>query len=124
MHVFFWPLFVVSLSSWTGTLTGGECAQPCRWGIPFSRRKTPRPVFSDFEDEKGSYILNAKDLCLIEYIDQLAQAGVTSLKIEGRAKSSYYVSVITNAYRIALDQYQRIQNISSWNLGCWMRFAK
>ena len=85
----------------------GECAQPCRWGYHLVEEKRPGQYFPIFEDEKGSYILNAKDLCLIEYIDQLAQAGVTSLKIEGRAKSSYYVSVITNAYRIALDQYQR-----------------
>ena len=57
------------------------------------------------EGENGSYILNAKDLCMIEHIDKLIQAGVSSLKIEGRAKSSYYVAVITNAYRMALREY-------------------
>ena len=57
--------------------------------------------------KRGSYILNAKDLCMIEYIDALVKAGITSFKIEGRAKSSYYVSVITNAYRIAVDDYLR-----------------
>lgn len=61
--------------------------------------------FPIFEDEKGTFILNAKDMCMIKHIDKLAKAGVYSLKIEGRAKSSYYVSVITNAYRMAVDYY-------------------
>lgn len=75
----------------------GECAQPCRWNYYLMEEKRPGQYFPVFEDEKGSYILNAKDMCMIEYIDQLIEAGVTSLKIEGRAKSAYYVSVITNA---------------------------
>lgn len=85
----------------------GECAQPCRWGYHLMEEKRPGLYFPVFEDEKGSYILNAKDLCMIEYIDALAEAGITSFKIEGRAKSSYYVSVVTNAYRIAVDDYLR-----------------
>ena len=85
----------------------GECAQPCRWGYHLMEEKRPGLYFPVFEDEKGSYILNAKDLCMIEYIDALVKAGITSFKIEGRAKSSYYVSVITNAYRIAVDDYLR-----------------
>ncbi|MBC8611794.1 Uncharacterized protease yhbU precursor [uncultured Ruminococcus sp.] len=83
----------------------GECAQPCRWGYYLVEEKRPNDYYPVFEDEKGSYILNAKDLCMIEYIDKLVEAGVTSLKIEGRAKSAYYVSVIANAYRCAVDQY-------------------
>lgn len=83
----------------------GECAQPCRWGYYLMEEKRPNEYYKVFEDEKGSYILNAKDLCMISYVDKLIEAGVTSLKIEGRAKSSYYVSVITNAYRIAVDEY-------------------
>lgn len=83
----------------------GECAQPCRWGYYLVEEKRPNEYYKVYEDEKGSYILNAKDLCMISYIDKLIEAGVTSLKIEGRAKSSYYVSVITNAYRIAVDEY-------------------
>ena len=59
------------------------------------------------EREEGTYILNAKDLCMIEHVDKLVRAGVTSLKIEGRAKSSYYVSVVTNAYRNAVDCYKK-----------------
>ena len=67
--------------------------------------KRPGQYFPVFEDDNGSYILNAKDLCLLEYLDQLIEAGVSSLKIEGRAKSSYYVSAVTNAYRLAVDAY-------------------
>ena len=65
----------------------GECAQPCRWGYYLMEEKRPGQYFPIYEDEKGSYILNAKDLCMIEYIDKVIEAGVTSLKIEGRAKS-------------------------------------
>ncbi len=85
----------------------GECAQPCRWGYYLVEEKRPNDYYPIFEDDKGSYILNAKDLCMIAHIDELIKAGVTSLKIEGRAKSSYYVSVITNAYKMAVDQYMK-----------------
>lgn len=85
----------------------GECSQPCRWGYHLVEEKRPGEYFPVYEDEQGSYILNAKDLCMIEYIDKLVEAGVTSLKIEGRAKSAYYVSVIANAYRCAVDQYRK-----------------
>ena len=81
----------------------GECAQPCRWKYYLMEEKRPGEYFLVIEDDKGSYILNAKDMCMIEHLDKLAKAGVTSFKIEGRAKSAYYVSVITNAYRCAVD---------------------
>jgi len=97
----------------------GECAQPCRWGYYLMEEKRPGLYFPVFEDEKGSYILNAKDLCMLDYIDKLAEAGVTSLKIEGRAKSSYYVAVVTNAYRIAVDDYLR--DPSGFTLRPWLR---
>lgn len=84
----------------------GECAQPCRWGYHLMEEKREGQYFPIFEDEKGTYILNSKDLCMINHIDRLASAGVTSLKIEGRAKSAYYVSVITNAYRMAVDWFK------------------
>ncbi len=83
----------------------GECAQPCRWGYHLMEEKRPGQYFPVYEDEKGTYILNSKDLCMIEHIDELCEAGITSLKIEGRAKSSYYVSVVTNAYRCGVDAY-------------------
>ena len=85
----------------------GECAQPCRWGYHLMEEKRPGEYLPIFEDEKGTYILNAKDLCMIDHIDKLADAGVTSLKIEGRAKSAYYVAVVTNAYRMAVDEYYK-----------------
>lgn len=85
----------------------GECAQPCRWGYHLMEEKRPGQYFPVFEDEKGTYILNAKDLCMIDHINKLADAGVYSLKIEGRAKSAYYVAVVTNAYRMAVDEYYK-----------------
>ncbi len=83
----------------------GECAQPCRWGYHLMEEKRTDEFYPIFENENGTYILNAKDLCMIDFIEKLHEAGVSSLKIEGRAKSAYYVSVITNAYRMAVDHY-------------------
>lgn len=88
----------------------GECAQPCRWGYHLMEEKRPGEFYPVYEDKKGTYILNAKDLCMIDHIDKLAAAGVDSLKIEGRAKSSYYVSVVTNAYRHAVDEFLNSPN--------------
>lgn len=97
----------------------GECAQPCRWGYHLVEEKRPGEFFPVFEDEKGTYILNSKDMCMIEHIDKLAAAGVTSLKIEGRAKSAYYVTVVTNAYRMAVDEYYK--NPDNFVLPDWIR---
>lgn len=81
----------------------GQCAQPCRWSYRLMEETRPGQYFPIGEDENGAYILNAKDMCMIDHLDKLAKAGVTSFKIEGRAKSAYYVSVVTNAYRQAVD---------------------
>ncbi len=97
----------------------GECAQPCRWGYHLMEEKRPGQFFPVYEDEKGSYILNAKDLCMIEHIDDLCKAGITSFKIEGRAKSSYYVSVVVNAYRCAVDHFLRSEG--EFVLPSWIR---
>lgn len=97
----------------------GECAQPCRWGYYLMEEKRPGQYFPVFEDEGGSYILNARDLCMIEHLDRLAAAGVDSFKIEGRAKSAYYVSVVTNAYRLAVDLYGR--DPEHFSLPDWLR---
>lgn len=83
----------------------GECSQPCRWQYYLMEEKRPGEYFPVFEEKEGTYILNSKDMCMIEHIDKLCNAGISSFKIEGRAKSSYYVSVITNAYRSVLDYY-------------------
>ncbi len=97
----------------------GECAQPCRWGYHLMEEKRPGEYFPIFEDEKGTYILNAKDMCMIDHIDKLVKAGVYSLKIEGRAKSAYYVTVVTNAYRMAVDEYWK--NPDNFVLPDWIR---
>lgn len=83
----------------------GDCAQPCRWEYALMESKRPGQYMPISEDKSGTYILNSKDMCMIEHIAELASAGVTSLKIEGRAKSAYYVSVTTNAYRCAINEY-------------------
>jgi putative protease len=83
----------------------GACAQPCRWKYALVEEKRPHLPMPIEETPEGTYILNARDMCLIDHIDKLAEAGVTSFKIEGRAKSAYYVSVVTNAYRLAMDYY-------------------
>lgn len=83
----------------------GECAQPCRWSYRLVEEKRPGQYFPIVEEDGGSYLLNAQDLCMIEQLDKLIGAGVTSLKIEGRAKSAYYTAATTNAYRGALDAY-------------------
>ena len=81
----------------------GDCAQPCRWKYALVEEKRPGQYFPVEETQGGSFILNSRDLCMIRQIPDMIEAGVTSLKIEGRAKSAYYVSVITNAYRLAVD---------------------
>lgn len=83
----------------------GACAQPCRWKYALVEEKRPHLPMPIEETPEGTYILNARDMCMIDHIDKLAEAGVTSFKIEGRAKSAYYVSVVTNAYRMAMDWY-------------------
>lgn len=83
----------------------GACAQPCRWEYALMEKTREGQYFPIGEDENGTYILNSKDMCMIEHIPELAEAGVDSFKIEGRAKSAYYTAVITNAYRAAIDGY-------------------
>ena len=92
----------------------GECAQPCRWKYHLVEEKRPGQYYQIGEDDGGSYILNAKDMCMIEHLDKLRDAGVTSFKIEGRAKSAYYVAVVTNAYRAALDAVKNNQPVPDW----------
>lgn len=83
----------------------GACVQACRWKY-FIREENRDDDLPIEEDQRGTYILNSKDLCLIDYLEQLKQAGVESLKIEGRMKSDYYVASVVNAYRRAIDGYQ------------------
>jgi putative protease len=92
----------------------GECAQPCRWGYYLMEEKRPGQFYKLEETERGSFILNARDLCMIEHLDKLRDAGVISFKIEGRAKSAYYTAVITGAYRAALDALGRGEALPEW----------
>lgn len=85
----------------------GQCAQPCRYKYYLMEEKRPGQYYPVFEDEKGAYILNSKDLCMIEHIPELLKAGINSFKIEGRMKSSYYVAAIVKSYRQALDAYYK-----------------
>lgn len=82
---------------------GGACAQPCRWEYHLSERGYDGEYFPAFSDDRGTYVLNSKDLCMIGHIKDILDAGVISLKIEGRMKSAYYVACVTGAYRRAVD---------------------
>ena len=84
---------------------GGACAQPCRWKYYVHEEKRPEDVISAEQDAYGTYLFSSKDLCMIDHIGELAEAGLDSLKIEGRVKSAYYTAAVTNAYRMALDDY-------------------
>lgn len=83
----------------------GACAHPCRWKYYLMEQKRPGEYFPIFEDDRGTYIFNSNDLCMIEYIPELVDAGLDSLKIEGRMKSSYYVATVVQTYRQVLDRY-------------------
>ncbi|MBQ6846001.1 MAG: U32 family peptidase [Oscillospiraceae bacterium] len=85
----------------------GNCAQPCRWSYVLMEEKRPGEYFPVVEDGRSTHIFNSKDMCMIEYIPELMQAGIDSFKIEGRVKSSYYCAAVTNAYRLAIDEYVR-----------------
>ena len=81
----------------------GACAQPCRYQYALMEEKRPGEYFPVFEDEKGTYILNSRDMCMIDHLDDLMSAGVDCIKIEGRAKSAYYAAIVTGAYRHCID---------------------
>ena len=81
----------------------GACAQPCRYQYALMEEKRPGEYFPVYEDEKGTYIMNSRDMCTIDYVAQLMDAGLDSLKLEGRAKSAYYAAIVTGAYRHAID---------------------
>ena len=81
----------------------GACAQPCRYQYYLMEEKRPGEYFPVFEDGKGTYIMNSRDMCMIDHVDDLLDAGLDSLKIEGRAKSAYYAAIVTGAYRHVID---------------------
>lgn len=87
----------------------GDCAQPCRWKYHLMEEKRPGEYFPIQEDERGTFIFNSKDLCMIRYVPELISSGISSLKIEGRVKSSFYVATVVKAYREAIDAYYKNQ---------------
>ena len=95
----------------------GDCAQPCRWSYSLMEEKRPGQYFDITETDKGTYILNSNDLCMAPHLDKMYKAGITSLKIEGRAKSHYYVAVTANAYRGAVDS---LNCEGEWSLPSWV----
>ncbi len=83
----------------------GACAHPCRWNYSLVEQTRPGEYMDIYENERGSFIFNSKDLCLIEHIGELIKSGISSFKIEGRVKTSYYVATIVGAYRREIDRY-------------------
>lgn len=85
----------------------GSCAQSCRWKYSLMEEKRPGEYFPVYEDDRGTFFFNSKDLCMIEYVPELIESGITSLKIEGRMKTAYYVATVVRAYRMAIDEYYK-----------------
>lgn len=88
----------------------GDCAHACRYKYHLMEETRPGEYFPVFEDEQGTFIMNSKDLCMIEYLDKLVEVGVNSLKIEGRVKSMYYVATVIRSYRMAIDNFYEDEN--------------
>lgn len=98
----------------------GDCAQPCRWKYHLYEESRPGQFFPVEESAGGTYLYNSRDLCMIEHIPELVKAGITSFKIEGRAKSAYYTAVVTNAYRKALDDFYENGGQADYQLPQWI----
>lgn len=96
----------------------GDCAQPCRWSYSLMEQKRDGQYFDITETNKGTYILNANDMCMAPYLDKMLEAGVSSIKIEGRAKTEYYVAVTANSYRGAIDSLK--DSKGDWVLPQWV----
>jgi putative protease len=98
----------------------GSCAQSCRWQYHLVEEKRPGEYFPIYEDERGTFFFNSKDLCMIEHIPQIIQSGIYSLKIEGRMKTAYYVASVVRAYRMAIDEYYK--NPETWEFNpMWLK---
>ena len=93
----------------------GACTHPCRWKYSLVEEQRPGEYYPIEEDERGSYIMNSRDLCMIDKIPDLVNSGVTSFKIEGRMKSMYYVATVVSAYRAAIDDYLANPNYYVYN---------
>ena len=94
----------------------GACAHPCRWKYSVVEEKRPGEYMPVYENERGTYIFNSKDLCMIEHLPEMIDAGIDSLKIEGRMKTALYVATVARAYRKAIDDYKKDPEIYKKNL--------
>jgi putative protease len=93
----------------------GSCSHPCRWKYGLVEEQRPGEVYPVYENERGTYVFNSKDLCLLENVPSLIEAGISSMKIEGRMKSSFYVASVVGAYRKAIDLYYKCGSIAVAN---------
>ena len=98
----------------------GACTHPCRWKYSVVEEKRPGEYFPVYENERGTYIFNSKDLCMIEHIPEIIEAGIDSLKIEGRMKTALYVACVARTYRKAIDDYLESPEKYQANMG-WYR---
>ncbi|MBR6329179.1 MAG: U32 family peptidase [Lachnospiraceae bacterium] len=94
----------------------GECTHPCRWNYALVEETRPGQYFPVFENERGSYIFNSRDLCMIDHLPELIEAGVDSLKIEGRMKTALYVATVARTYRRAIDDLMKDRALYERNL--------
>ncbi len=94
----------------------GACTHPCRWKYAIMEEKRPGEYLPVYENERGTYIFNSKDLCMIEYIPELLDAGIDSLKIEGRMKTALYVATVARTYRKAIDDYKKDPELYKKNM--------
>ena len=94
----------------------GACTHPCRWKYSIVEETRPGEVMPVFENERGTYIFNSKDLCMIEHIPEIIDAGIDSLKIEGRMKTALYVATVARTYRKAIDDYQKDPELYRQNM--------
>lgn len=98
----------------------GACSHPCRWKYSIVEEKRPGEYMQVYENERGTYIFNSKDLCMIEYIPEMIDAGIDSFKIEGRMKTALYAATVTRTYRKAIDDYLKDPKLYEANLD-WYR---
>lgn len=98
----------------------GACTHPCRWKYSIVEETRPGEVMPVFENERGTYIFNSKDLCMIEHIPELIETGIDSLKIEGRMKTALYVATVARTYRKAIDDYQKDPKIYEENMSWYL----
>ena len=98
----------------------GACTHPCRWKYAVVEESRPGEYFPVYENERGTFIFNSKDLCMIEYIPELIDAGIDSLKIEGRMKTALYVATVARTYRKALDDFKKGEEVYRANMD-WYR---